>query len=147
MTCLKNNIKLLHVLDCCWLLFWLHYIIRRTNLGPPCAKFIGNILWGPNLPQKHKTVRKWNTYLRASKSNNFDKHMLKTCWFKPWTGPMQSPNTTTSLAPCGSSWLMSHRHTAWQGTCIVTKDVKFGSLNIPWVKRGRVISVRPPYSC
>lgn len=106
--------------------------------------FDGSIL-GVQTCLKHiKPFANEKTSLRASKNNNFDKHQCQSCcWFKPLTGPMQSPNTTTSLAPCGSSWLMSHRHTAWQGTCIVTKDVKFGSLNIPWVKRRRRISVRP----
>ncbi len=48
MTCFKNNINLLHLLDCFWLMFLLHYIASRTNLDPPCAKVIGHIL-GPNL--------------------------------------------------------------------------------------------------
>lgn len=79
LTCLKNNINPLHVLDSCWLLFWLHYIIRRTNLDPPCAKFIGT-MWYSELAWETWAFRKSITNLRPSKGLQ---HSLKNINSKP----------------------------------------------------------------
>ena len=79
---------------------------QKNKLRPSMRKVRWtHFMWSKHASKKHKAFRKMKHISLKLLVQTFE-----------WSNEtlMNSQHTNTSLAPCGSSWLMSHRHTAWQ---------------------------------